>query len=96
MLGKKKKGGRDYLILEAKMRLCYRKGDYVLIPPYIGKLRDKTGNEIGNCEDYTLYNLRKDPGQQHDLKNSEPKRLEAMKTEFHQLAGNYYSLKPNY
>lgn len=96
MLGKKKKGGRDYLILEAKMRLCYRKGDYVLIPPYIGKLRDKTGNEIGNCEDYTLYNLRKDPGQQHDLKNSEPKRLEAMKTEFHRLAGNYYSLKPNY
>lgn len=96
LLGKKMTGGRDYLILEAKMRLCYRKGDYALIPPYQGKKRDKTGNEIGNFDDYVLYNLHTDPGQKVDIKESAPEVFRKMKQEFHTLAGNYYSLKPNY
>lgn len=95
LLGKSSKG-RKYLLLEAKKRLCYRKGDYVLIPPYKGKKIDKTGTEIGNLEDYALYNVRKDRHQDHDLSASRPRLFNQMKKEFHEIAGDWYSYVPNY
>lgn len=93
LLGRSDKG-RTSLILEAKSRLCYREGDYVLIPPYQGKKRDKTGTEIGNFDDYVLYDLSSDRGQQTDVKNAEPAVFERMKQRFHASVGNYYRLKP--
>ncbi len=95
LLGQSRRG-RGYLLLEAKMRLCYRKGNYVLIPPYKGKKTDKTGTEIGNFEEYVLYNLKRDPGQKNDLAERNPRRLERMKKEFHGLVGDYYSYVPRY
>lgn len=95
LLGKSSKG-RKYLLLEAKKRLCYRKGDYVLIPPYKGKKIDKTGTEIGNLEDYALYNIRKDKHQDRDLSAAKPRLFNKMKKEFHEIAGDWYSYVPNY
>ena len=88
--------GREELILEAKMRLCYRKGNYVLIPPYKGKKIDKTGNEIGNFEEYMLYDLSRDPHQDHDIKAERPALFRRMKERFHELVGDYYSYNPRY
>lgn len=95
MLGKSSKG-RDYLLLEAKKRLCYRRGDYVLIPPYKGKKIDKTGNEIGNLEDYALYDLKHDKHQNVDIKDKKPRLFKKMKAEFHELVGDWYSYDPKY
>lgn len=94
-LGKSKKG-RGYLLLEAKMRLCYRKGDYVLIPPYKGKRTDKTGTEIGNLASWGLYNLKKDVHQDNNLSEKEHSRFEKMKKEFMDIAGKWYSFDPKY
>lgn len=95
MLGRSNRG-RKYLLLEAKKRLCYRKGDYVLIPPYKGKQIDKTGTEIGNIKDYALYNLKKDIHQDNDLSRKKPRKFEKMKKEFHELVGDWYSYNPKY
>lgn len=95
LLGKSKKG-RKYLLLEAKKRLCYRKGNYVLIPPYEGKQIDKTGTEIGNLKDYGLYNIGRDPHQDHDLSAKRPRKFRRMKKEFHEIAGDWYQYVPNY
>ncbi len=77
--------GRLSMVLEAQGRLAYRKGDYVLIPPYEGPQFSITGNELGNLPGWSLFDLTSDPGQQHDLSGSCPEILEEMKQEF--LAG---------
>ena len=93
LLGRSDKGRRS-LLLEAKSRLCYREGDYVIIPPYKGKKTDKTGTEIGNFDDYVLYDLSTDKGQREDIKEKEPAVFERMKATFHALAGDWYRLQP--
>ena len=90
LLGKKDRSARRSLILEAKSRLCYREGNYVLIPPYNGKKRDKTGTEIGNFQEYVLFDLSRDKGQRRDIKDSRPRVFRRMKRKFHSLAGDYY------
>lgn len=83
--------GRESLVVEAKSRLAYRKGDYMMVPPYKGKAYRKVKEvELGNVKDYALYNLKEDRMQQNDLSASEPDKLEEMKREFHQLVGKYY------
>jgi arylsulfatase A-like enzyme len=83
--------GRESLVVEAKSRLAYRKGDYMMVPPYKGKVYRKTKEvELGNVKDYALYNLKEDRMQQNDLSSSKPDKLEEMKQEFHQLVGKYY------
>ena len=89
-LGKSKKG-RDNLILEAKSHLALKEGPWILIPPYNGrKVRPDTGTELGNLSEYALFNLAEDPHQDRDLASAEPEKLEAMKTSFHSLVGDYY------
>ena len=74
--------GRESMVLEAQGRLAYKKGDYVLIPPYEGPQFNITGNELGNLPDWALYDLSNDPGQRHDLALSSPELLSSMKSEF--------------
>lgn len=84
--------GRESLVVEAKSRLAYRKGDYFLIPPYKGKpYRKNKEVELGNVKDYALFNVSEDRAQQDDISKSNPQILEAMKQEFHDLVGNYYN-----
>src|SRR5690606_4137963 len=68
--------GREALILEATSRTALRKGDWVMIPPYKGNAVNKNVNiELGNSNDYQLYNLSEDEGQQHNLASSNPEKL---------------------
>ncbi len=79
--------GRKVLIQEAEGRLAIREGDYAMIPPYVGPERNKTENELGNLPDYGLYDLTQDPGQQFNIAEEEPERLEAMKRKFTEITG---------
>lgn len=74
--------GRTSMVLEAQGRLAYRKGNYVLIPPYNGPRRNITGNELGNLPDWALFDLASDPGQSHDISASEPQIVSEIQEEF--------------
>ena len=43
-----------------------------------------------------LYDLRRDPHQDHDLKAERPALFRRMKERFHELVGDYYSYNPRY
>ncbi|MCP4312648.1 MAG: arylsulfatase [Bacteroidetes bacterium] len=80
--------GRDELILEATSRTALRKGNWVLIPPYDGQaVSAKVKIELGNSDVYQLYNLEEDPGEQNNLAESNPEKLEKMIALFKEIRG---------
>lgn len=87
LLGKST-SGRAELVLEAGTRTAFRKGDWALIPPYDGPAVHKPVNiELGNLEDYGLYNLKPDPGQQENLAEDMPEKLQEMIVAFEEIRG---------
>ena len=90
-LGKNNQG-RDELILEATSRTAFRKGDWVLIPPYEGPAKNTQVNiELGNSDEYGLYNLKDDIGQQENLAETNPEKLQEMITSFEKIRGKDYN-----
>lgn len=84
--------GRKELILEATTRTALRSGDWVMIPPYIGPAKLKAVNiEIGNSNNYQLYDLSQDISQQVNLAESKPEKLNEMILRFKEIRGNSYS-----
>ena len=80
--------GREELILEATTRTALRKGDWVMIPPYPGPaVNDNVKIELGNSEEYLLYNLAQDLGEQQNLATTHPEKLAEMQTTFKQIRG---------
>jgi arylsulfatase A-like enzyme len=83
--------GREELILEASTKTAYRKGDWVMIPPYNGAAISKSVNiELGNSKTHQLYNLREDIGQQQNLAVSNPEKLQEMILGFEAIRGKTY------
>jgi len=83
--------GRDELVIEATSRTAFKKGDWVMIPPYKGPaLNEKVQIELGNDSDFQLYNLAEDVGQQNNLANSRPEKLQEMLTAFEAVRGDGY------
>lgn len=71
--------GRSQLVLEAQTKTAFRKGDWVLIPPYSGPEKSKNVNiELGNASLYQLYNLEEDILQQNNLGENNPEMLKKM------------------
>lgn len=71
--------GREDLVIEAMGRTAIRKGDWVMIPPYQGPAVNQNVNiELGNSPDYQLYHLKEDLGQQNNLAEQEPEKLQEM------------------
>ncbi len=88
LLGKSKIG-RDDLILEATSRTALRKGNWILIPPYDGPaIAAKVKIELGNSDAYQLYNLKDDLGEQNNLAESMPEKLEEMIAKFKEIRGS--------
>jgi arylsulfatase A-like enzyme len=59
-----------------------------MIPPYKGAAINKMVNiELGNSNEYQLYNLREDIRQQENLAASEPEKLQEMIEAFEQARG---------
>lgn len=87
LLGKKDDGRRE-LVLEATSRTALRKGNWALIPPYKGPAVAKEVNiETGNSDQYQLYDLQTDPGQQNNLTQQNPEKLKEMITAFERIRG---------
>ncbi|MDG2396281.1 MAG: arylsulfatase [Flavobacteriaceae bacterium] len=84
--------GRDELIIEATSRTAYRKGDWVMIPPYNGvSVNQKVNIELGNSLGFQLYNLKDDPSQKTNLAKRNIKKLKEMFSNFKKIRGNNFS-----
>lgn len=89
-LGKSQEG-RDNLVIEATSRTAYKKGNWVMIPPYKGaKVAKQVNIELGNDEEYQLYNLANDIGQQENLAIKEKEKLQEMVAEFKAIRGGEF------
>lgn len=87
LLGSSDKG-RDELILEATGRTAFRQGDWVMIPPYKGPAVNRAVNiELGNSDDYLLYNIKEDPGQENNQADDMPDKLKQMIQDFERIRG---------
>ncbi len=75
--------GRDNLVIEATSRTAYRKGDWMMIPPYHQQPVLKNVNiELGNDTLYQLYNLVEDISETTNLASSNSDKLEELKLEY--------------
>lgn len=84
--------GRTQLVLEATSRTALRQGDWLMIPPYKGvPVNTQVNIELGNSQDYQLYNLKDDIGQQKNMAEARPEKLAAMVAEFEAIRGEGYS-----
>ena len=60
-----------------------------MIPPYNGPAVNTQVNiELGNSETYQLYDLSTDIGQQQNLAESNPEKLQEMITGFEEIRGD--------
>jgi len=87
----KSKTGREELIIEASTRTGFRKGDWVMIPPYKGPaINNEVNIELGNSDQYLLYNLNEDKKQQINLAEKMPDKLKEMIQSFEKIRGTDY------
>ena len=83
--------GRGELVIEATSRTAFRQGNWVMIPPYPGQAVNPLVNiELGNAEQYQLYNLDDDINQKVNLADSYPEKLEEMIADFNKIRGEAY------
>jgi len=84
----KSDNGREDLIIEATSRTAFRKGNWVLIPPYEGPAVAKEVKiELGNFNSYQLHNLKDDIGQQNNLAKTNPDKLKEMIAAYEAIRG---------
>ncbi len=90
-LGKSNQG-REELIIEATSRTALRKGNWALIPPYEGPFKNEMVNiELGNFQDFQLYDLSSDLGQQNNLADKNPEKLKEMIEVFSRIRGTEFN-----
>ena len=83
--------GRKEMVIEATSRTAFKRGDWVMIPPYEGfAVNDKVKIELGNDPEFQLYNLSTDIGQQNNLAFQNPKKLQEMLLAFEAIRGKDY------
>ena len=70
---------RKDLVIEAKSKVAFRTGPWVMIPPYKGKKTNATGNELGNLKEYALFNIVEDPAQVNNVAAQNPEVLEDLR-----------------
>ena len=86
-MGKSKKG-RSELVIEATSRTAFRKDGWAMIPPHTGPaMNTKVKIELGNENKYQLYDLNTDIGQQNNLAESKPEKLQEMVTAYEAIRG---------
>ncbi len=85
-LGKSSKG-REALVFEATGRTGYRKGDWVMIPPYKGPAVNWVDLDTGNSKKIQLYNIKEDPGQRNNVAEEYPEKLDELIKEYESVTG---------
>jgi arylsulfatase A-like enzyme len=80
------KTGRTHLVIEAGSKTALRSGDWIMIPPYKGKaMNKKVGTETGVSQEYKLFNLSDDIGQENNLAKENPEKLKELIKIFKEL-----------
>ena len=93
LLGKSNKG-RESLVIEANTKTAFRKGNWLMIPPYTGDaILQEVNIEVGNSREYQLYNLKEDIGQKSNLAKKQPKILSQMIKDFESVRGDYKNVE---
>ncbi len=83
--------GRKELVLEATSRTAFRKGNWVLIPPYAGPaVNGEVNIEMGNSSTWQLYDLGTDMQQKNNLAKPRPQKLIEMIAAFEKIRGKNY------
>lgn len=83
--------GRNSLVLEATSRTAFREGHWVMIPPYDGPAINKKVNiELGNSNEFKLYDLRKDISQSENVASKYPDTLNRLVKDFVKIRGKNY------
>lgn len=83
--------GRETLVLEATTRTALRHQNWVMIPPYKGPAVNQMVNiELGNDNEFQLYNLDTDIGQQRNLASENKEKLREMVELFVSVRGDGY------
>jgi len=91
LMGKSEEG-RDALVIEATSRTALRKGDWAMIPPHEGPaVAEQVNIELANADEYQLYHLGEDQGQQKNLAESNPEKLQEMVATFERIRGAEYT-----
>jgi hypothetical protein len=89
LMGKSPKG-RENLVIEANTKTAFRKGNWLMIPPYQGEaVLEEVNIEIGVSPEYQLYNLKKDIGQTTNLARKQPKLLTKLMVDFKAIRGDF-------
>ncbi|WP_431124133.1 sulfatase family protein [Flagellimonas flava] len=87
--------GREELVIEASTRTALRKGDWVMIPPYGGqKVSPNVQIELGNSDEFQLYNLKEDIGETQNLAKSNPEKLQELIAVFERIRGENMNIEP--
>jgi arylsulfatase A-like enzyme len=90
----KSKIGRENLVLEANTKTAFRKGDWLMIPPYPGDaVLEEVNIEVGNSDTYQLYNLKDDIGQKNNLAKKQPKLMSKMMKDFKSVRGDFSNVE---
>ena len=80
--------GRKELVIEANSKTAFRKGDWALIPPYKGNsMNNDVKINLGFTNEYQLFNLKEDIGQNTNLALTNPKKLKEMITCYSKIRG---------
>ena len=81
--------GRSELVIEAQTKTAFRSQNWVLIPPYPGPEKSfYTNVELGNSENYQLFDLDTDQVQQNNLAESQPVKLNQMIKRYREIIGS--------
>lgn len=89
-LGKSKKGREDLVIEGTPQRLAFRKDNWILIPPHEGRKISITGIDLGNLDEYGLYDISNDISQKKCLAKIYPQKLVELKKIFYGIVQGYY------
>lgn len=88
--------GRDELVIGDSSKTAYKNGSWVMIPPYNGPASYKNKKiELGNYSDFQLYNLDEDIGQQNNLAERKPEKLQEMITAYKKIRSQGYGKHKN-
>jgi len=77
--------GRESVVIEGLFRrTAFRKGDWVMIPPYEGSKMVPWGvdTETGFSKKIQLYNIKEDVAQQNDLAEQMPDKVKELMSEY--------------
>ena len=81
--------GRDELVIQATSRTAFRQNNWVMIPPYnLIAVHPRVNIELGNSDNYLLFNLEDDISQQNDLSKSNPEKLNKMIVRYEEILGD--------